>query len=102
MGWGGLPQAFDGNNPQWAEEFTQLQKLLSPEEYEAAKATTLNAYYTSPAVIKAIYQAVENMGFRAGNILDKTTPRLIQFHTFKNAVNPPFLGGFSIFGTVAA
>ena len=70
VGWGGLPQAFDGNNPQWAEEFTQLQKLLSPEEYEAAKSTTLNAYYTSPAVIKAIYQAVENMGFRAGNILE--------------------------------
>ena len=70
VGWGGLPQAFDGNNPQWAEEFTQLQKLLSPEEYEAAKATTLNAHYTSPTVIKAIYQAVENMGFRAGNILE--------------------------------
>ncbi|HJB97441.1 MAG TPA: DEAD/DEAH box helicase family protein, partial [Candidatus Acutalibacter pullicola] len=70
VGWGGLPQAFDGNNPQWAEEFTQLQKLLSPKEYEAAKATTLNAYYTSPAVIKAIYQAVENMGFRTGNILE--------------------------------
>ncbi len=70
VGWGGLPQAFDGNNKQWAEEFTQLQKLLSPEEYEAAKATTLNAHYTSPTVIKAIYQAVENMGFRTGNILE--------------------------------
>ena len=70
VGWGGLPQAFDGNNEQWAEEFTQLQKLLSPEEYEAAKATTLNAHYTSPTVIQAIYQAVENMGFRTGNILE--------------------------------
>ena len=70
VGWGGLPQAFDGNNPQWAEEFTQLQKLLFPEEYEAAKATTLNAHYTSPTVIQAIYQAVENMGFRTGNILE--------------------------------
>ena len=70
VGWGGLPQAFDENNPQWAEEFTQLQKLLSPEEYEAAKATTLNAHYTSPTVIQAIYQAVENMGFRTGNILE--------------------------------
>ena len=70
VGWGGLPQAFDGNNKQWAEEFTQLQKLLSPEEYEAAKATTLNAHYTSPTVIQAIYQAVENMGFRTGNILE--------------------------------
>ena len=70
VGWGGLPQVFDGNNPQWAEEFAQLQKLLSPEEYEAAKATTLNAHYTSPTVIQAIYQAVENMGFRTGNILE--------------------------------
>ena len=70
VGWGGLPQAFDGNNPQWADEFAELQKLLSPEEYEAAKATTLNAHYTSPTVIKAIYQAVENMGFRTGNILE--------------------------------
>ena len=70
VGWGGLPQVFDGENPQWAEEFTQLQKLLSPEEYEAAKATTLNAHYTSPTVIQAIYQAVENMGFRTGNILE--------------------------------
>lgn len=102
VGWGGLPQVFDENNSQWAEEFAQLQALLSPEEYEAAKATTLNAHYTSPTVIKAIYQAVENMGFRTGNILDKTTPRLIQFHTFKNAANPPFLGGFSIFSIVAA
>ena len=70
VGWGGLPQAFDGNNEQWADEFTQLQKLLSPEEYDAAKATTLNAHYTSPTVIQAIYQAVENMGFRTGNILE--------------------------------
>lgn len=70
VGWGGLPQVFDENNSQWAEEFAQLQALLSPEEYEAAKATTLNAHYTSPTVIKAIYQAVENMGFRTGNILE--------------------------------
>ena len=70
VGWGGLPQAFDGNNPQWAEEFAELQGLLSPEEYNAAKATTLNAHYTSPTVIQAIYQAVENMGFRTGNILE--------------------------------
>lgn len=70
VGWGGLPQVFDGENPQWAEEFAELQGLLSPEEYEAAKATTLNAHYTSPSVIKAIYQAVENLGFRTGNILE--------------------------------
>lgn len=70
VGWGGLPQAFDENNEQWADEFAELYGLLSPEEYEAAKATTLNAHYTSPTVIKAIYQAVENMGFRTGNILE--------------------------------
>ena len=70
VGWGGLPQAFDENNDQWADEFAELYGLLSPKEYEAAKATTLNAHYTSPTVIKAIYQAVENMGFRTGNVLE--------------------------------
>lgn len=70
VGWGGLPQAFDEGKEDWANEFIELQTLLSPEEYEAAKATTLNAHYTSPAVIKAIYQAVENMGFRTGNVLE--------------------------------
>lgn len=70
VGWGGLAQAFDENNEQWADEFIELQTLLSTEEYEAAKATTLNAHYTSPTVIKAIYQAVENMGFRTGNVLE--------------------------------
>ena len=70
VGWGGLPQAFDENNEQWADEFAELYGLLSPEEYEAAKATTLNAHYTSPTVVKAIYQAVENMGFRTGSILE--------------------------------
>ncbi|MBS5452913.1 MAG: DEAD/DEAH box helicase family protein [Ruminococcus sp.] len=70
VGWGGLPQAFDENNEQWADEFIELYGLLSPEEYEAAKSTTLNAHYTSPTVIKAIYQVVENMGFRTGNILE--------------------------------
>lgn len=70
VGWGGLPQAFDENNEQWTDEFIELQTLLSPEEYEAARSTTLNAHYTSPTVIKAIYQAVENMGFRTGNVLE--------------------------------
>ena len=70
VGWGGLPQAFDENNEQWANEFAELYGLLSPEEYEATRGTTLNAHYTSPTVIKAIYQAVENMGFRTGNVLE--------------------------------
>ena len=102
VGWGGVPEAFDPSKTAWAKEYAELKELLTPEEYEAARASTLNAHYTSPMVIRAIYEAVEQMGFHSGNILDKTTPRLIQFHTLKNAANPPFLGGFSIFGTVAA
>ena len=102
VGWGGLADAFDETKENWKNEFAELYATLSPEEYAAARASTLNAHYTSPTVIRAIYDAVENMGFQTGNILDKTTPRLIQFHIFKNAVNPPFLGGFSIFATVAA
>ena len=102
VGWGGLADAFDSDKSAWAAEYSELKELLTPEEYAAARASTLNAHYTSPTVIRAIYEAVEKMGFRTGNILDKTTPRLIQFHTLKNAVNPPFLGGFSIFNTVVA
>jgi N12 class adenine-specific DNA methylase len=70
VGWGSLSQAFDPNNGAWANEFLELQTSLSTEEYESARATTLNAHYTSPTVIKAIYKAVENMGFTTGNILD--------------------------------
>ena len=70
VGWGGLPQAFDAENASWASEHRELQSLLTPEEYESARATTLNAHYTSPTVIKAIYKAVENMGFRTGNVLE--------------------------------
>ena len=102
VGWGGVADAFDPDKPAWDAEYSELKELLTPEKYAAARASTLNAHYTSPTVIRAIYEAVEQMGFRTGNILDKTTPRLIQFHTLKNAVNPPFLGGFSIFNTVVA
>ena len=102
VGWGGIPEAFDENNSSWADEFIELYTALSPDEYESARASTLTAFYTPPVVISSIYKAMEQMGFKEGNILDKTTPRLIQFHTLKNAANPPFLGGFSIFGTVAA
>ena len=102
VGWGGIPQAFEENNSSWADEYLELKNTLSPEEYNAARASTLNAFYTSPIVIRSMYEALENMGLKQGNILDKTTPRLIQFHTLKNAVNPPFLGGFLFSGTVAA
>ena len=70
VGWGGLADAFDANKPNWSDEFAELYATLSPEEYAAARASTLNAHYTSPTVIKAIYEAVGNMGFQSGNILE--------------------------------
>ena len=70
VGWGGLPQAFDENNSQWANEYKTLKNLLSHGEYEDARASTLNAHYTSPTVISAMYQALENMGFKGGNVLE--------------------------------
>ena len=70
VGWGGIPQAFDEDNSQWSNEYTELKSLLSPEEYESARSSTLNAHYTSTTVIKAMYTAIENMGFTTGNILE--------------------------------
>ncbi len=70
VGWGGIQQAFDPVNPSWANEYTELKALLTQEEYTSARASTLNAHYTSPTVIKAIYKTIENMGFRTGNILE--------------------------------
>ena len=70
VGWGGIPQAFEEGNNAWASEFLELYTALSPEEYEAARASTLNAHYTSPTVIKAIYKCIENMGFTTGNVLE--------------------------------
>ena len=70
VGWGGLSQAFDENNSAWAEEFMELYTLLSPDEYESARASTLNAHYTSPTVINAIYEGLSNMGFKGGNVLE--------------------------------
>ena len=70
VGWGGLADAFDESKDNWKDEFAELYAALSPEEYAAARASTLNAYYTSPTVIRAIYDAVENMGFQTGNILE--------------------------------
>ena len=70
VGWGGVADAFDPSKTAWAKEYAELKELLTPEEYEAARASTLNAHYTSPTVIRAIYDAVEQMGFRTGNILE--------------------------------
>ena len=70
VGWGGLADAFDESKDNWKDEFAELYAALSPEEYAAARASTLNAHYTSPTVIKAIYEAVGSMGFQTGNILE--------------------------------
>jgi len=70
VGWGGLADAFDAGKENWSKEYTELKELLTPEEYDAARASTLNAHYTSPTVIKAMYEAVGNMGFKTGNILE--------------------------------
>ena len=69
-GWGGIPQAFDRCNASWTKEYDGLKELLDEEEYTSARATTLNAYYTSPVVIKAMYAWLERIGFRTGNILE--------------------------------
>ena len=70
VGWGGLADAFDLNKDNWAKEYTELKGMLSEDEYAAARGSVLNAHYTSPTVIHAIYDAVEKMGFRSGNILE--------------------------------
>ena len=70
VGWGGLADAFDPDKESWSKEYAQLKELLTPEEYAAARGSTLNAHYTSPTVIRAIYEAVDRMGFKTGNILE--------------------------------
>lgn len=70
VGWGGMPQAFDPTNAQWSAEYKELQALLDPEDYENARASTLNAHFTSPVVISAIYDGLKNMGFQGGNVLE--------------------------------
>lgn len=70
VGWGGIPDAFDNTKAGWQEEYQTLKDALTPEEYASARSSTLNAHYTSPVIIKAVYTAVSNMGFRSGNILE--------------------------------
>ena len=69
-GWGAISEAFDDSKPEWRREFEELKAALTPEEYEAARGSTLNAHYTSPTVIRAIYYALGNMGFEGGRILE--------------------------------
>lgn len=70
VGWGGLADAFDESKANWAAEYQELKSLLSPEEYASARESTLNAHYTSPVIIRSIYEALENMGFEKGNVLE--------------------------------
>lgn len=70
VGWGGIPQVFDKANVNWTNEYTQIKELLTEEEYEKARESTLTAFYTSPLVCRGIYKAIENMGFRKGNVLE--------------------------------
>ena len=70
VGWGGIPEVFDESKSEWSKEYAELKSLLTPDEYEAARGSTLNAHYTSPAVIRAIYEAVGSMGFEGGRILE--------------------------------
>ena len=70
VGWGGIPQAFDENNAEWSKEYAELRSLLTADEYKEARASTLNAFYTSPTVIKAMYEALGNMGLSKGNVLE--------------------------------
>ena len=70
VGWGGLPDAFDPDKENWSKEYTELKEVLTPEEYESARGSVLNAHYTSPAVIRAVYEALEHIGFQSGNILE--------------------------------
>ena len=77
-GWGGIPDAFEQDKAGWEKEYQELKAALTPEEYDSARTSVLNAHYTSPVVIKAMYQAVGSMGFTSGNILDIIVPRLIQ------------------------
>jgi hypothetical protein len=70
IGWGGLPQAFDADNKQWESEYIELNSLLAHEEYESARDSTLNAHFTSPTVVKAMWETAERLGFRSGNILE--------------------------------
>ena len=73
-----MADAFDPDKPAWDAEYSELKELLTPEKYAAARASTLSAHYTSPTVIRAIYEAVEQMGFRTGNILEIILLSLIQ------------------------
>ena len=93
VGWGGIPEAFEGHNSAWASEFAELYETLSPEEYAEARESTLTAFYTPPEVIQAVYKVLENMGFQTGNILEPScgTGNFI-------GLLPPSMQGSKVYG----
>ena len=104
VGWGGLADAFDPSKDSWAKEYAELKGLLSEDEYAAARSSTLNAHYTSPTVIRGIYDAVERMGFRSGNILEPSMGVGNFFGMLPNAMQDSRLYGVeldSITGRIA-
>ena len=70
MGWGGVPDAFEPDKAEWSAEYAELKSLLTDDEYVSARASTLNAHFTTPVVIRAIYETLSSMGFQSGNILE--------------------------------
>ena len=93
VGWGGIPVAFDDKNEAWAAEYAELKAALTPEEYREARASTLNAFYTSPTVIKAMYEALGNMGLQQGNVLEPSCG----IGNFMGLV-PEFMDGLNMYG----
>ena len=103
-GWGAIPDAFDENKGDWAKEYAELKAALTPEEYEAARGSTLNAHYTSPTVISAIYEALGNMGFDGGRILEPSMGVATFFGLLPESMNSSELYGVeldSITGRIA-
>lgn len=93
VGWGGLADAFDPNKPAWKQEYDRLKETLTPEEYDSAKSSTLTAHYTSPTIIHSVYEAVESMGFRTGNVLE---PAMGTGNFF--GMLPPSMEGSRLYG----
>ena len=92
-GWGGLKDAFR----EGTKENNELKKLLSESEYKAAKSSTLDAFYTAPSIVRAIWKGVSRLGFKGGRVLDKIIAELIQAHREKNTSTPYEIRGFEVF-----
>ena len=88
VGWGGIPDAFEPGRAGWEKEYQELKEALTPEEYDSAKSSVLNAHYTSPAIIKAIYGAIGGIGFTSGRILEPAALGTFSVYSQKKCQNP--------------